>query len=97
MIFENQDGLFAMIVVAIVIAVGEPCPDFSQIARPDWRTAQHTERLRAGRPAIHQDESHGVVPRMLRTVVHFSSPVGFGWVVVGEPPLLAALVVVQDL
>jgi hypothetical protein len=71
MIFENQDGIFAVIGVALVIAVGEPCPDFSQITRPDWLTAQHTERLRAGRSAIHQDEIHGVVPRMLRTVVHF--------------------------
>jgi hypothetical protein len=71
MIFENQDGLFAVIRVAIVIAVGKPCPDFSQIARPDWLTAQHTERLRAGRPAIHQDESDGVVPGILRIVVHF--------------------------
>ena len=58
MIVENQDGLFTVIGIAFIIAVGEPCRDFSQIARPDWFTAQHTERLRAGRPAIHQDESH---------------------------------------
>ena len=51
-----------MISVAIMIAVGERCPDFSQIARPDWLTAQRTERLRAGRPAIHQDESHVALP-----------------------------------
>ena len=58
MIFESHDGLFAVIDVAIMIAVGEPRPDFSQIARPDWLTAEHTERLLAGRPAIHQYESH---------------------------------------
>ena len=33
---------FAVVGVAIMIAVGEPRPDFSQIARPDWLTAQHT-------------------------------------------------------
>ena len=58
MIFENQDGAFAVIGVAIMIAVGEPRTDLSQIVRPDWLTAQHTESLRTGRPAIHQYESH---------------------------------------
>jgi hypothetical protein len=58
MIFESHDGLFAVIDVAIMIAVREPRPDFSQIARPDWLTAEHTERLLAGRSAIHQYESH---------------------------------------
>ena len=58
MIFENLDGASAVIGVAIMITVGEPGPDFSQIARPDRLTAQYTESLRAGRPAIHQYESH---------------------------------------
>jgi hypothetical protein len=57
-IFENHDGAFAVIGVAIMITVGEPGPDFSQIARPDRLTAQHAESLRAGRPAVHQYESH---------------------------------------
>jgi len=70
MIFQNQGGILAVVGVALVIAVGKPCPDFSQIARPDWLTAQYTERRWAGRSAVHQDESHGVVPRMLRTVMH---------------------------
>src|SRR6266699_423163 len=39
-------------------AVGEPRRKFSQVALPDWLTAQRTERLRAGCPAIHQDEFH---------------------------------------
>jgi hypothetical protein len=69
MIFENQDGLFAMIGVAIMIAVGKPRPDFSQVARPDWFTAQHTERLRAGRPAIHQYESHVAPPNAKQNTV----------------------------
>ena len=74
MIFENQHSLFAVIGVAIMIAVGEPCPDFSQIARADWLTAQHTESLRAGRRAIRQDESHVArrfVPKISGTVAHF--------------------------
>jgi hypothetical protein len=43
--------------MAFVITVGEPRVDFSQIARPDRLAAERTERLRAGRPAIHQDKS----------------------------------------
>ena len=73
MIFENQHSLFAVIGVAIMIAVGEPCPDFSQIAGPDWLTAQHADRLRAGRCAIHQDESQVArrfVPEISGTVAH---------------------------
>jgi hypothetical protein len=52
-IFESQDGVRAVIHVAIVIAIGESGPDFSQIALSDWLTAQHTKRLWAGCPAIH--------------------------------------------
>jgi len=52
-IFESQDGVRAVIDVAIVIAIGESRPDFSQIAVSDWLTAQHTKRLWAGCPAIH--------------------------------------------
>jgi hypothetical protein len=55
--------------VAILIAVGEARPDFSQIARRDWLTAQHTERLRAGRPAIHQHESHVAPPNAKQNTV----------------------------
>ena len=69
MIFESQDGHFAVIGVAIMIAVGEPRPDFSEIARSDWLTTQHTERLRAGRPAIHKDESHVAPPNAKQNTV----------------------------
>ena len=55
---ERQDGNISVIDVAIVIAVGEPRCDFSQVAISDWLTAQRTERLRSGCPAIHQDEFH---------------------------------------
>ncbi len=58
MIFENHDGAVAVIGVAIMATVGEPRSDFSQIALPDWLTAQHTESLRSGRSAVHQYESH---------------------------------------
>jgi hypothetical protein len=51
-----------MIRVAIVIAVDELRPDFSQVACSDWLSAHHTGGLRAGRPAIHQDESHVASP-----------------------------------
>ena len=71
MSFDSQDSLLAVIGVAIVIAVGEPCPDFSQIGRPDWLTAEHTERLRAGRPAIDQDESHVVAHHFVASCLYW--------------------------
>jgi hypothetical protein len=58
MLLERWDGKPAVTGVALVIAVGEPRRKFSQVALPDWLTAQRTERLRAGCPAIHQDEFH---------------------------------------
>jgi hypothetical protein len=67
--FESKGGLFAVIGVAIMIAVGEFCPDFPQIARPDRLTAQRTERLGAGRPAIHQHESHVAPPNAKQNTV----------------------------
>jgi hypothetical protein len=44
--------------VAIVIAVGEVRPDFSQVALFDRLQAAHAKRSWARRPAIHQDEFH---------------------------------------
>jgi hypothetical protein len=67
--FEKQDGASAMVGVAIMIAVDEVRPDFSQIARFDWPIAPHTERLWAGRSAIHQDESHVPPPNAERNTV----------------------------
>jgi hypothetical protein len=55
---ERQDRNIAVIDVTIVIAVGEPRCDFSQVALSDWLTAQCTKRLRPGCPAIHHDEFH---------------------------------------
>jgi hypothetical protein len=63
MLFERWDGSLAVTGVALVIAVGEPRCKFSQVALPDWLTAQRAERLRAGCPAIHQDEFHMLPPR----------------------------------
>jgi hypothetical protein len=45
-----------------VIAVDEVRPDLSQIAFFDRLIAHHAEGLRAGRPAIHQDEFHLAPP-----------------------------------
>ena len=61
-IFKCQDGAFAVISVAIMIAVGELRLDFSQIARADRLAAQHAASLRTGSPAIHQYESHVAPP-----------------------------------
>jgi hypothetical protein len=62
MTFEKQDRAFAVTGVAIVVAVRELSPGFAQVARSDWLTAQHTEGFQAGRPAIHQYESHVAPP-----------------------------------
>jgi hypothetical protein len=58
MILECRDGSFPVADVALAIAVGEPCCDLSQITPRDWLTAQRTERLRNGCPAIHHYEFH---------------------------------------
>ena len=68
MILECKDGSLAVIDVAFVIAVEEPRHDVSQVALPDWLAAQRTGRLRAGCPAIHQDESHVASPDATNTM-----------------------------
>ena len=57
-IFDNRDGAFVMVGVAFAVTVGKSRPDLSQKARPNWLAAKCTLRLRAGCPAIHQDEFH---------------------------------------
>jgi hypothetical protein len=56
--FDGQYGALAVFGIAFIITVAEPRVDFPQIARPDRLTAQRTEGLAAGRPAIDHDESH---------------------------------------
>jgi len=58
MIFESKCGAFAVLGVAIMIAIGESRLDLSQIVLPDRFAAQRTDRLPAGRSAIHQNKSH---------------------------------------
>jgi hypothetical protein len=66
---ESQHGALAVVGVAIMIAVGEPRPDFPQIVRPDRLAAQHTKSLQAGPPAIHQYESHVAPPKVKQYTV----------------------------
>jgi hypothetical protein len=61
--------LFAVSSVALMIAVGEPRCDVSQVASPEWLTAQRTGRLRAGCPAIHQNELLMPAPNAKRNKV----------------------------
>jgi hypothetical protein len=61
-ICESLRGTFAVIGVAIMIAVEEPGSDFSKIGCPDRLTAQHTRGLLAGLPVIHQYEFHVAPP-----------------------------------
>ena len=56
MLLEREGGNLAVTGVALVIAVGESRCKFSQVALSNCLTAQRTERLRAGCPAIHQHE-----------------------------------------
>ena len=69
MIGKRRDRTPAVVGVAIMIAVEEPGPDFSEIACPDWLTAQQTERLLAGPPAIHQYEFHVAPPSAKQNTV----------------------------
>jgi hypothetical protein len=61
-ICESLGGTFAVIGVAIMIAVEEPGSDFSKIGCPDRLTAQHTRGLFTGLPVIHQNEFHVAPP-----------------------------------
>ena len=58
MLLESRRGTLTVTGVALVIAVEERRYNFSQVALPDWVAARRTDRLRAGCPAIHQDEFH---------------------------------------
>ena len=69
MIFDSQHGALAMFGVAFIITVGESRLDFSQIVSADRLIAQPAGRLRAGRPAIHQDESHVAPPNAKQNTV----------------------------
>ncbi len=55
---ESHDGSITVTDVALLVAVGEPRCDLSQVALSDRLTAQRTERSRPGCPAIHDDEFH---------------------------------------
>jgi hypothetical protein len=55
--------------VAIVIAIDEVRPDLSQVVFFDRLIAHHAEGLRAGLPAIHQDEFHAAPPDMKQNMV----------------------------
>jgi hypothetical protein len=69
MIGERHDRTRAMFGIAIMIAVEEPGPDFSEIACPDWLTTQHAEGLLAGPPVIHQYEFHVAPPNAKQNTV----------------------------
>jgi hypothetical protein len=73
MTFQKQDGAFAVVRVASVIAVEEMRPDLAQVACADRLIAHHTAGLPTRRPAIHQDESHVASPNAGQ------SPVFDGW------------------
>src|SRR5882724_5274893 len=58
MILQCREFDFAIAEVTVVVAVGEPRCEFSQISSSDRLTAQGTEGLLPGRPAVHQYEFH---------------------------------------
>ena len=75
LVFEKQERALAVIRVAIVITVDEVRADFPQVACSDRLIAHQTDGLPAGRPAVHQYESHvapsgvGEIPRDARVIV----------------------------
>ena len=78
MIVEKKDGASAMSRVAILIAIDEVRPEFSQVVRSDRLIAHHTQGSRTGRSPIHQDESHVASPDVKKNVV------SDGWGLSGE-------------
>ena len=69
LVFEKQEGAVAVIRVAIVITVSEVRPDFAQVACSDRLIAHQTEKLPAGWPSVHQDESHVAPPNAKQNTV----------------------------
>lgn len=55
--------------VALVIAVGEPRCNISQVDLPEWHAALRTERRWSRYPAVHQDESHVPLPNEKQNTV----------------------------
>lgn len=66
---ESLDGSLAVIGIAVLVAVRQPRLDFSQIAPPDRPAAQHALGLCAGRPSVHQYESHVAPPNAKQNTV----------------------------
>ena len=69
MTLESQNGFLAVIGIAMMVAVRQPRLDLSEIAAPDRPAAQHTRGLCAGRPPIHQYESHVAPPSAKQNTV----------------------------
>jgi hypothetical protein len=69
MVFDSQDRALAMTGVALIITVGEPRLDLSQIACTDRLAALRAQGLPKGRPAVHQDESHVASPNATQMMV----------------------------
>jgi hypothetical protein len=79
MIFEGKDAALAVAGVAFAIAVAESRFDLSQITRRDRLAAGHADGLRAGCPAIDQDEFHVEPPNAKQyTVSDEGSALGGG-------------------
>jgi hypothetical protein len=89
--FDGQYGALAVFGIAFIITVAEPRVDFPQIARPDRLTAQRTEGLAAGRPAIDHDESHVELPNAKRNAAGFSPRLPSGDVKSVQPSAVAVL------
>jgi hypothetical protein len=79
LIVEKKDGTSAMSRVAILIAVDEVRPEFSQVVRSDRSIAHHTQGPRTGRSPIHQDESHVAPPNVKQNIVSDGSWRGPDW------------------
>jgi hypothetical protein len=69
LVFEKQERAVAVIRVAIVITVSEVRPDFAQVACFDRLIAHHAEGSSAGRPSVHQYESHVAPPNAKQNTV----------------------------
>jgi hypothetical protein len=55
--------------VALVVAISEAGRNLPQVSSPDRLTAERTERLRARRPVIDQNELHAATLNVRKEVV----------------------------
>jgi len=69
LILQRQKRNIAVLELTLVIAIGEPSWNFSQVHPPERLAALRTERWWGRYPAVHQDEFHMPPPNEKQNTV----------------------------